>query len=446
MTDRAVVLVTLLVLFGAHVGFGANNDFLALALSTLLMLLAGLSALLLGPPSFTPGLRLAGGFFIACLALGGLQLAPVPQSLAHPFWTWVPGQAVISLDKDATWRELGRLAGLAAAFFIGLQIGQRDGRARLFFRALVTLSLIFAAWAFFDYFTDPTRLFGALRPFHSDRLSGGFLSANVAASCFGMLAIIAGAALRRNLRNFPGGGGADALNAAARSIVVPAVALLFSVGALMLTASRAGIACFILAGLVFAVWEAGVFDPARRREMSRRSILIGAGVAVAVLVIILSGTMFSDRMQSVGTDSADRAVLFSSHWRAFMASPWFGNGLGTFTSTNNSLMTAENWLVLWYQGAAHNVFLQWLEEGGVAGAGAMFACVIVILVVIAGGLSRRRRSRIWLRAVLIASLGVILHGLFDYALEVPSVALQWTLLLGVAAGISTVKLTDSAAG
>jgi O-antigen ligase len=131
-----------------------------------------------------------------------------------------------------------------------------------------------------------------------------------------------------------------------------------------------------------------------------------------------------------------RHDMAQAHWSAFMASPWLGYGLGSFDGINALVMTSANYPSLWNVHAAHNVYLQWLEEGGVLGAGAMFACLGAILWMIAKGSAQRSRMTGWLRGIVAASLVLLVHGLSDFALQVPSIAVQWAGLLGIGAGIA----------
>lgn len=437
-SDAGIVLALLVILFGGHLAFGANTGFLGLALSAALMVLACLAVAILGAPRVAPGLWIAAVLFAGVLGVGVFQLLPAPAGLAHPFWDWVEGPAAITLDKDATLRELVKLGGLAAAFGIGLVIGRDNLRASWFFRVLILASAVYAVWAFLDFFIEPTRVFGVERPFHRNRLSGGFLSANTAATLFAVLALLALAQLRRLIRR-AGEAGDDVLNTMARTAAIPAVAFLFCVADLLVSASRAGALAFLGAALLFIAWE---LLSARARDGARAHlglaiVLIGAGALA--LVVPISGAFLGERMETVGDAMDDRMHIFVAHWGAFRAAPWLGNGMGAFEPVNNALMTAENWRTLWSQGATHNVFIQWLEEAGLIGAGAMFACVAVIFGVMLNGLRRRRRARIWIRAILCASLILIVHGMFDFALQVPSVAAQWAALLGVGCGLATAR-------
>jgi O-antigen ligase len=162
---------------------------------------------------------------------------------------------------------------------------------------------------------------------------------------------------------------------------------------------------------------------------------VGALLASSGTVARLGGTTL--------LDASDRLTAYEVHTEAFLAAPWRGYGLGTFSALNDVLQTAENHHDLDELHALHNVYLQWLEETGVAGASFMFASIACILAHIWGGLSQRARMLTWLRAMLMASLLVLAHGLVDYALQVPSIAWQWALLLGVGAGIAAPRSREA---
>ncbi|CAN5295475.1 hypothetical protein BH09PSE2_BH09PSE2_23690 [soil metagenome] len=84
-------------------------------------------------------------------------------------------------------------------------------------------------------------------------------------------------------------------------------------------------------------------------------------------------------------------------------------------------------------------YVQWLEEVGVVGAVPMFATVALLLGLIVRGLWVRKSMRSWLRGVLAVTLVILLHGLSDYALQTPSIANTWAMLLGVGLAVATGK-------
>ena len=100
------------------------------------------------------------------------------------------------------------------------------------------------------------------------------------------------------------------------------------------------------------------------------------------------------------------------------------------------IQTLANHPALDQVNALHNVYLQWLEETGLAGASLMFGCIACLLAQVWRGFVHRNTMRSWLRAVIMLSLLVLLHGLVDYGLQVPSIAWQWALWIGVGCGIA----------
>ncbi len=85
-------------------------------------------------------------------------------------------------------------------------------------------------------------------------------------------------------------------------------------------------------------------------------------------------------------------------------------------------------------GAAHNVYLQWLEQTGLVGAILMWSCLGWLFITIALALRGKQRLSGLLRLTLSSSVLVLTHGLTDFSLEVPGITALWALLLGLAAG------------
>ena len=112
-----------------------------------------------------------------------------------------------------------------------------------------------------------------------------------------------------------------------------------------------------------------------------------------------------------------------------------GYGLGAFDAVNKLGMRLPVYHVLRDVRAAHNVYLQWLEEAGILGAAPMFLCIAAIMVLTALGLRVRRQSRPWICALLAVDVLFLVHGVSDYALQVPSIAAFWALLLGLQLGM-----------
>jgi O-antigen ligase len=329
---------------------------------------------------------------------------------------------------------LVKLLAVGCAFLLGQAIGASGERGDRFFRVLLVLLAAFAAWAFISFLADPNGLFGHRRVSEARRLAAAFGSPNNAATLFGAGALLATGGLAGVIGRFGGWRGAVGQVEAFLPAAAPAlVCLLFCVVDLLLSASRAGIAATGLCLFVLVLWEA--LGPGRGGPAGRGA-LTAAAAGVAVLAwLALSREQVIDRFASASDDFEARRQIFEAHWRAVTASPWLGYGLGVFDDMNRMLLDPGNAGSLWKPRAAHNVYLQWLEAAGVVGAVPMFAAVGCAVVAITAGIGRRRRTAGWMRAVVCVSLLIAVHGFTDYALETPSIALFWALLLGVGAGL-----------
>lgn len=428
-----------LLVFVGHAMVGANSAALAGMFSAFWFVLAAFAMLRIGSDALMVGPRLvaAGACVMGVVVIGLLQLTPMWFGGAHPLWDLTEATGAVTLDKDATQRELIKILALFAIFMVGVAIGRSDRRVKLFYISFIILGGLYAVWGFVDYFTFPGTLYGATRPYHGDRLAATFMSANTAATCFAVVAIFAGARLAQAIKQTAIDGVTLFMRfeRLAREGGVAASVFLFAASCVLLTASRAGAAVFLAALLLLIAWEvrAALGRRATARGLSVLAVL--AAMALAALAL-MSGDFTAERAARTLSDAPMRLTLFGAHWNAFLEAPLGGYGLGTFNAVNALMMTAQNRLILEDVNAAHNVVLQWLEEGGVFAAALMFTAVALVIDQVRVGLTQRKRLKSWLRATLIVSAIMIVHGLVDYAIQVPSMSAQWTLLLGVAAGLA----------
>jgi O-antigen ligase len=429
-------------IFSAHLSYGANTNALAMVFA-LMSFLLGLIALVLLPKASwvlaEPSLRIIALLFSLTLIYTGLQLTPYLPGGGHPFWAWTGAREAITLDRDATIREWIKLGGLAALFVTGLMIGADDRRAILFFKVMLFAGVAFALWAFFIYISDAGAApEGVVQ--RNPRLHASFQSANSAAVVMGGIAILALAALIRSIKEIAhrSPGMAPLIEQFISRTPTALIALLLSLIALLLTASRGGISASLMAMLVFIGWE---LSRGRSRTGSAKNTVGVLLLAIALLLFafVSSGDLFFQRMSLASWGDASRNITFSTHWQAILAAPWSGYGMGSFYLVNDMMMNPGNWPAIHKLGAMHNVYLQWLEEGGVIGAALMWSTLVCIIWTTLTGLRRRHRKRTWIRAVLCVSLLFLVHGLVEYGLQVPSIAMGWAILLGVGYGLSLVR-------
>ncbi len=430
--------LSVLFLFGAHLADGANTSALAMGFSVLTLVLC-LIGLALIPQSLwvltEPSLKWIAALFVLTLIYVGLQLTPYLPSGGHPFWAWTSTLEAITLDKDATYRELLKLAALGSVFIVGMIIGADDRRALLYIKMTLVVGVIFTLWAFFVYTADARSAPNGYVQGYL-RLHASFQSANNAATVMGILAILALASLIRSVKEITHKTSSSA-QFIERFIIrspIAFIALLLSLIALILTASRGGIAASLVAMLVFIGWELSGRKSRRGNTKNSIGILLLA-MALFILAFMTSGDLFLDRLSAEKWINVERNSIYVAHWQAILAAPWTGYGMGSFYLVNDTLLNTENWRSLHATGALHNVYLQWLEEAGIIGAILMWATLVLIFRAIFTGLKHRRRMRTWIRAILSITLLILAHGMVDYGLQVPSIALGWSMLLGMGFGL-----------
>jgi O-antigen ligase len=402
----------------AHLSAGANNPqaslwltaWMALVLTLAVSLRSTFSKVLTRPALLALSVLFGVSVLVAVWTLIGVETRPnaVLGDMDLP--------RTLSIDRSATLIEILKLAGLGAAFLIGCIQGQTVRRALITAHALVFATTIYALIGFVIYFTG-----GQVRS--GPRLTAGFLSANSTATLLGTILVIAvGLLIHHAIRS---GSKPHRRNGPLFGGLAACVAVLGT--ALVMTTSRTGLTATAITLMVLAIWAA--LSNRRRIRFSRSGWTTIA--SLAGLAALAAGTILWERSDTLGEDGVTRAVIFASHWQAFLASPVFGYGLGSFVTVNNVVMDPDNYASLWAIRAAHNVYIQWLEEAGLLGALPMFACIAACIGLSLADARRTAQGQAAVLGLIVSSLVVLIHGLTDYALQVPSIAAAWAFILGL---------------
>ncbi|WP_298125330.1 O-antigen ligase family protein [Brevundimonas sp.] len=403
----------------AHLTFGANQPAAALWFTAILglsLVVVLASPLRRGLHDLRPTLPLA-ILFLAVVGAALWSLTPYTPGGAHPLYGWAGvGSGAASIDRGATVIEIVKLLGLAAAFVVGALQGGNRTRGQSTIEGLVWAGGVYAAVSLVTF------LAGAQVAQGGGRLSGGFLSFNNGATVFGILVVLSLSVFLRAWKRTEGLSVSKRLTKTAVSLSC----LSLTSVCLILTASRMGLVATAVALVVLLLWETASSRKGRAPVAIGAVLLLGVGV-----VLMFSGNdLLWTRVGGIDADVDVRGQILSAHWQAFLASPLFGYGLGSFDAINTQIMSGETVANLWVIRATHNVYLQWLEEAGIIGAVPMFLLVGIILTV-AFVRSLGGQGKGLQRGLVCASLVVLVHGLTDYALQVPSIAGFWAFLLGI---------------
>lgn len=342
-------------------------------------------------------------------------LTPFGPDGAHPVWRYLGDSGgAITVDRSSLVLNAVRLLGLGCLFMAARLIGASETRRRTLVWWLVLALGAFAALAIIHHVSFRPR----------SRLVATLLSPNSAATLMGVGVVFSVMFFSQALQRAGGSLRLERLGLdASLSLGVAAV---FAV-ALALTASRAGVFSTVVGLAVLLTWQV----LAQGRKIRAIAIVGGAAALLVVIgVAMRSAELTAARLENLENDVAVRQQIFAAHWQAFQSSPWFGFGLGSFPIVNQLVATSENLRVLFDVRATHNLYLQWLEEAGVVGGLLMAAWLLVALWRAGVEGLKPGAAGAMARATVAAALVVLLHGLSDFAVQVPALQALFTVGLG----------------
>jgi O-antigen ligase len=369
----------------------------------------------------------------------------IPSDLKHPVWQMaadalhhtVPG--VISVNPWRTETELLKLSAETAVFVIVFSLSSRAKTAKLLLNAIILTSAMYAIYALVLAIlgmTQASLIFGI--PGDSRFLSGPFMLHNSFATYVGL-------GLVASIVSLIDAGKPSLSTATRRYLLLNLIQFIFGRGAwrmlaslilfssLIASASRGGfvstmIALMALAGL--ALWRSV-------RARTGNWILLTLMVATVSLALILAANadLLSDRLAQLsdGSELAARSIFWAAAMRMIEVFPWTGLGLGTFEDSYP--MFAQKMLPFVID-KAHCDYLEFAAGVGLPAALCWWVGVIWLALLNLQGCIRRRRGAFFCFAGFGAAILVAAHSTVDFSLQLPAVALVFSVLLGVGGGQS----------
>jgi len=391
----------------------------------------------------------ATGLLLVTLA-GLIQLASLPRptlarvspaavalldQLSVPFATGAIVAHPLSVDPEATRVAMAFLVSLAI-FLLGLTRGLSVVGARPITAGVVTLGLVAALIAIIQRAFVTDKIYGFWTPVFRTQPYGTFVNRNHFAGWMVMALALAlgyfGGRLARAMRGVKPTWRDRVLwwsSPAANQLVLVATAIVIMGVALVLSLSRSGFTCFLLA-IALTGWAI-----ARRQTTGARK---AAGLAYLVFVVFLA----------LGWAGVDALA------RRFAAPQWF-DMQGRLGAWDDALRVAgEFWLtgtglntygttMLVYQAhgleshyvQAHNDYLQLAAEGGLL----VGVPIVVAIVLFARDVRCRFRERAddtttyWLRVGAVTGLlAIALQETVDFSLQMPGNAALFVVLAAIA--------------
>ncbi len=222
------------------------------------------------------------------------------------------------------------------------------------------------------------------------------------------LVIATAPGLRRNLRLLAGFGSL----------------LMFT--SIFVSGSRGGMISILIAIMVFACHY---YSSRRKTSKAVQSIFV-----VAILSSVFVAYFAYDRLASrsvMEVTDAMRLQIPRDSLRLVAQHPLLGSGLGTFTAVYPQVRSFPTNL---FVNAAHNDYVQLAVETGLLG---VLCTAAFLFLVFRNAIRRLRRMRQdWFSAVSLAAMvgciALLVHGLFDFNLEIPANAAAFAFLAGLA--------------
>ena len=211
-----------------------------------------------------------------------------------------------------------------------------------------------------------------------------------------------------------------------RDIIIRFFMFFVCFAAMFMTGSRGGVLLSLFAMVVaFVVF----FRRDLPRVVSLVLAVVGAGAVALVLLQFLGGNVEA-RIDAEGLVERGRLAAYQSLLRIIADYPWFGTGLGTFTSIFPAYRSGNISIVgVWNIG--HSTPLELAAELGIPLALVIAVGWIVAIVVLIRGTRRSRRETVVPLAALAVSLIALLHSSIDFSLQVSGYAIVVFALVGI---------------
>jgi O-antigen ligase len=242
------------------------------------------------------------------------------------------------------------------------------------------------------------------------------------------------AGLMEMLTPFPLVLAATSMTGGSRKIAIAAVAALMG-ASIFLSGSRGGMVAFFVQMLVLGALLL------RKREVGWQQPLMLAGfVAVVIIFLVwMGGNELTRRLISIHSEAREeitggvRLKIDRDCLRMFLKRPFFGWGLGTFPTVYPQF---RSFYTNFFVNEAHNDYLQFLVETGLAG----FSIALWFLILVFRKAASRMKN--WTEsatgcltvAALLGCIGILVHSLLDFNLQIPANAALFFVLCTIAAG------------
>ncbi len=367
-------------------------------------------------------LVLPGLLFLAVMGWGWVQTwGGVPDPYAHPLWALVPeAPAAISADPGQGRHAVMRLLVYAMIFLVILWASVDGRRAARLLKAIAIFSTLLAAYGLFAFDTGENVLLGDASA--RGLVTATFVNRNHYAT-YAVFGALANLAAYLHVSRWQADSTRGRLEGFFSGAWIYALGLVLCIGAVSLTQSRAGgVAGLVGLATFLLAWRRG-------RGGWWETVMALLLLAVLVFVAFTSATGLTARLLATGGEDA-RFTVYPAIVAAIAERPLLGHGLGAFEDAFRPYVPAEVSALEWT--FAHNTYLELAFGLGLVGAGAFLASLGLIVLRIHRGARTRRNDRVYACLGLGCAAAAGFHAVFDFSLQMPSVAALFAVILGLA--------------
>jgi O-antigen ligase len=343
----------------------------------------------------------------------------------------------LSIYPHDTLLMLFKVGAYVCAFVLAAYIFDSSRRKSTLVRILIYLGLFEAAYGAVQYLTGWQKIFGVSKVYYTHSGTGTFINHNHLAGfmeltfpfVFGYVFYMF-QTWHDERRRGHGARAGRARSSAGAATLLYAFLLAFMAVAFIFTRSRSGVVVFIFTFLCLAVLA--------QLKSRRKAWTIGLAIFLCLLFaygawvglnpLLARFEVFRGGEQYFKAEG--RLSLSQDTLRLIRGYRLLGTGLGTFQFSFRHYQTE---LLAYLVDHTHDDYLEVASGTGVIGAMLLFLPIVALLIrMIVSFLTDGRRYR---PSVLLgcigATLGILLHSLTDFNLQIPANALTLAVILGI---------------
>ncbi|MFP6742031.1 MAG: O-antigen ligase family protein [Alphaproteobacteria bacterium] len=361
-----------------------------------------------------------------------------PATWHHPAWAAAaalgePLAGSITIDRELTQTALMRLLAYAGVFWLGLQFGRVDKRARKVLWALAWIGVVYGVYGLIIEFGEFNAILWYDNWAYRDSVTSTFVNRNSYATYAGIGLLVVLGLLFDEVRrgategvlSLPGLRWLIERITGKLGLLLLMAAILGS--ALLLTGSRGGMIAFLVGLLVLCIG----FTTFRGGRPLIAYGVIAAMAGLVVAMVALSGDVVLARFDQAGEAAVERTTVYGLVLGAIIDAPWLGVGYRTFELAFPLVRDASIHTPFLYD-KAHNSYLEFAFEAGIPAFALMIGILGGLVSLCVVGIWKRQENRIYPCVGVAAAVLVATHALLDFSIQIPAVAVTFALIMGVA--------------